>query len=73
METRQELEERLETVLNDILSEVQARKGEVFDGNLEDALSFLKEAQTILNQLNDDNYEEDEEETDLGWDEEEDY
>ena len=73
METRQELEERLETLLNDILSEVQARKDSAFDGELEDALSYLKEAQTILNQLNDDSYDEDEEDSEPNWDDEEDY
>lgn len=64
MDTRQELEERLETVLTDILTEVQACRGEPFDGRLEDAVSFLKEAKDILKQLNNDHYMDEDNEDD---------
>lgn len=64
METRQELEERLEILLSDILTEVQSRNGEKFDGELEDALEMLKETKSILKQLNQDDYEGEEEEND---------
>lgn len=56
MDTRQELEERLEIVLSEIMGEVNARKGSFFDGELEEAVSLLKEAREILKQLNSDNY-----------------
>lgn len=64
MDTRQELEERLEIVLSEIMSEVQSRKGSFFDGELEEAVSLLKEAREILKQLNNDNYINDDEEMD---------
>lgn len=64
MDTRQELEERLEIVLSEIMSEVQSRKGSFFDGELEEAISLLKEAREILKQLNSDNYINDDEEMD---------
>lgn len=60
METRQELEERLETLLSDILNEVQSRQGQSFDGELEDAIILLKEVKLVLKQLNEDKYDEDE-------------
>ncbi len=62
MDTRQELEERLEMVLSDIIMEVTSRKGTEFAGELSEAISFLKEAKEILKQLNDDNYVSDENE-----------
>ena len=60
MDTRQELEERLEIVLSEIMSEVSARKGSFFEGELDEAISFLKEAREILKQLNNDDYINDE-------------
>lgn len=62
MDTREELEERLEMVLSDIMTEVSSRKGSQFAGELEEAISFLKEAKDILKQLNDDDYVSDENE-----------
>jgi hypothetical protein len=62
MDTRQELEERLEMVLSDIMAEITSRKGSQFAGELDEAISFLKEAKDILKQLNDDDYVSDEEE-----------
>lgn len=62
METRQELEERLESLLADILNEVQSRQGQSFDGELEEAILLLKELKLVLKQLNEDKYENEEEE-----------
>jgi len=64
VDTRQELEERLEIVLSEIMSEVQSHKGSFFDGELEESISLLKEAREILKQLNSDNYINDDEEMD---------
>jgi hypothetical protein len=64
METRQELEERLESLLAEIANEVQLRQGQSFDGELEDAILLLKEVKVVLKQLNDDKYEEEEGEVD---------
>jgi hypothetical protein len=65
MDTRQELEERLESILSEIAYEVQIRKGGSFNGELSDAISMLKEAKDVLKTLNSDNYiDEDEEELD---------
>ncbi len=61
MDTRQELEERLETVLSEIMSEVSSHKGSFFEGELQESISLLKEAREILKQLNSDNYINDEE------------
>jgi hypothetical protein len=60
MDTRQELEERLEIALSEIMSEVNSRKGSFFEGELSEAISLLKEAREILKQLNSDNYINDE-------------
>lgn len=67
METRSELETTLETLLLDIIDEVNSRGGRKFDGDLEDALEYLSQAKLILNQLNKDKYEDatDSEESDL--------
>lgn len=60
MDTRQELEEKLETTLNEVINEVKMRKGERFDGDLDEAFSLLKEARKLLKNLNDDYYVDDE-------------
>jgi hypothetical protein len=62
METRQELEERLEAALSEIMEEVSSRKGCLFAGDLDDAISVLKEVKGILKQLNADDYVSDEDE-----------
>lgn len=62
METRQELEERLEILMAEIMEEVLSRRGCQFEGDLDEAISLLKEVKTILKQLNADDYISDEDE-----------
>ena len=56
METRQELEERLEIILTEIMSEVKTKKGLKFDGDLEESIELLREVKNLLKQLNRDDY-----------------
>jgi hypothetical protein len=65
METRQELEERLEAALSEIMEEVVSRKGCLFAGDLDEAISVLKEIKGILKQLNADDYVSDEDDDDI--------
>lgn len=64
METRQELEERLEAALSEIMEEVSSRKGCLFAGDLDEAISVLKEVKGILKQLNADDYVSDDDDDD---------
>lgn len=57
MENRKELESALEGIFMDIMDDIVARDGRLFDGDLEDSLERLAEAKTILQQLNKDKYE----------------
>jgi hypothetical protein len=65
METRQELIELAKMYCNDIESEIDCREGQLFDGELCDAIRYLDELAMILDQLNKDEYAIEEEEEEL--------
>lgn len=61
METKEDLLDDFFSVLNDIKSEVLCRKDqESFSGGLDDAIIYVERLEQVLNDLNDDEYEEDE-------------
>ena len=62
METRQELEDRAKEILNNIESEIDCRAGQLFNGELFDAIGYVDDLLEVLEQLNSDSYESDEDE-----------
>lgn len=62
METRFELEDRAEEILGNIKSEIQCRAGQLFNGDLIDAIGYAEDLIEVLETLNNDEYESDEDE-----------
>ena len=62
MENRLELEDRAKEILNNIESEIDCRAGQLYDGELFDAISYVDDLIEVLEQLNRDAYEIDEDE-----------
>ena len=56
-ETREELITEVVEKLRDIESEVTCREGELFDGDLCDALRYLDDVRDLLERLNNDEYD----------------
>ena len=54
--TRKELEEEVRSKCNDIISEITCRKGQPFEGELDDALRYVDHMVAALESLNSDDY-----------------
>ena len=58
---RDELEQEVICACNDIISEIECRDGQLFDGNLSDALGYVDGLVEALERLNQDDYDDFEE------------